>query len=84
MLTGGDLIDDIDGCAVGSGELALWWLGQHSFVVKAGGKVFPGQPDGAPDGSGPHRVTRMTKDGYTVEIFIPRSIFNVPIFAPGW
>jgi len=40
MLTGGELIDDIDGCTAGSGELAMWWLGQHSFVVKAGGKVL--------------------------------------------
>jgi hypothetical protein len=51
---------------------------------KASGKVFPGQPDGAPDGSGPYRVTRVSKDGYTVEVFLPRSVFATPVFAPGW
>jgi L-ascorbate 6-phosphate lactonase len=39
MLTGKQLIADIDACVVGAGELGLWWLGQHSFVVKAGQTV---------------------------------------------
>ncbi len=49
-------------------------------------KVFPPQPgrDVGPDGSGPYRVARRTEDGYTVEIFLPRSLFNHPVFAPGW
>ena len=54
--------------------------------VKSSCKQFPLQPpakDG-PDGSGPYRVTKVTPDGYTVEAFIPRSLFQVPVFAPGW
>ena len=30
------LLADIDSCQVNSGELALWWLGQHSFIAKFG------------------------------------------------
>ena len=41
-------------------------------------------PDEGPDGTGPYRVTKFTKDGYTVEAFIPRSLFKMPVFAPGW
>lgn len=54
--------------------------------VKSSCKRFPSQPmEGQPpDGTGPHRVTRMTDEGYTVEIFLPRSAFNFPVFAPGW
>jgi len=48
------------------------------------GRLFPPQPRSSPDGTGPHRVTRMDDDGYTVEVFLPRSIFKVPVFAPGW
>lgn len=40
VLSGPELIQDIDTCVVGPGELALWWLGQHSFVVKAGAKII--------------------------------------------
>jgi len=40
MLSGHDLIDDINACEPESGKLALWWLGQHSFVVKVGRKVI--------------------------------------------
>jgi hypothetical protein len=49
-------------------------------------KMFPQQspPETGPDGSGPYRVTKRHADGYTVEVFIPRSLFNVPVFAPGW
>ena len=39
MQTGLDLIRDIDACAVPAGGCALWWLGQHSFIVKLGGTV---------------------------------------------
>jgi L-ascorbate metabolism protein UlaG (beta-lactamase superfamily) len=39
MLTGNALIEDIDRTASADGELALWWLGQHSFVIKLAGEV---------------------------------------------
>jgi hypothetical protein len=48
------------------------------------GRLFPPQPHAGPDGSGPYRVTKRTDDGYIVEVFLPRSIFRVPVFAPGW
>ena len=34
MQTGLDLIRDIDSCTVPPTRCALWWLGQHSFIVK--------------------------------------------------
>ena len=34
MNAGKDLIADIEQCRLAPGQLALWWLGQHSFVVK--------------------------------------------------
>lgn len=40
MLTGMELIRDIDQCHVPPRQLAIWWLGQHSFVVKAGATVI--------------------------------------------
>jgi hypothetical protein len=54
--------------------------------VKAACKVYLQQPppEQGPDGTGPYRVTRFGEDGYTVEAFLPRSLFNVPVFAPGW
>jgi len=54
--------------------------------VKSTCTVFPSQPppDAGPDGSGTYRVARRTAEGYTVEVFIPRSLFQVPVFAPGW
>jgi L-ascorbate 6-phosphate lactonase len=36
MLTGRALIADIDACAPPPGAVALWWLGQHGFVLKLG------------------------------------------------
>lgn len=39
MLTGTRLIADVNECALKPGELALWWLGQHSFIVKLGATV---------------------------------------------
>lgn len=39
MLTGTRLIDDVNTCALKPGELALWWLGQLSFIVKLGQTV---------------------------------------------
>ena len=39
MQTGPDLIRDIDTCPVPAGHCALWWLGQHSFIVKLGTTV---------------------------------------------
>ena len=54
--------------------------------VLSSGRTFAQQPppESGPDGSGPYRVTRFNKDGYTVEIFLPRSRFKSPVFAPGW
>ncbi|MGD0092496.1 MAG: MBL fold metallo-hydrolase [Planctomycetota bacterium] len=40
MLTGTKLIADVDACQVQPGQLALWWLGQHSFIVKLGATVI--------------------------------------------
>lgn len=40
LKTGTDLIRDIESFEPGQGELAFWWLGQHSFVVKMGDKVI--------------------------------------------
>lgn len=37
---GQDLIADIDACEPPTGQMALWWLGQHSFVVKAGKAII--------------------------------------------
>ncbi len=34
------LLEDVRGFAVGTGRAAFWWLGQHTFVVKAGGIVI--------------------------------------------
>jgi L-ascorbate metabolism protein UlaG (beta-lactamase superfamily) len=39
MKRGQQLIDDINDCHPASGEAAIWWLGQHSFVVKLGDTV---------------------------------------------
>ena len=54
--------------------------------VKASCRVFPQQSprEHGPDGRGPFRVTRATKEGYTVEVFLPRSLFKQPVFCPGW
>lgn len=40
MKTGTDLIHDITTCSVENGELAFWWIGQHSFIVKLGNQVI--------------------------------------------
>jgi len=54
--------------------------------VKASCQVFPAQPppESGPDSTGPYRVTRAGKDGYTMEVFLPRSLFKQPVFCPGW
>ena len=54
--------------------------------VKSTCTIFPAQPPAAngPDGSGPYRVTRFHEKGYTCEVFIPRTLFKSPVFAPGW
>jgi hypothetical protein len=57
--------------------------GNYPFC-KCSFTVFPPQPKDGPDGSGPYRVTRFTDDGYTVEGFVPRSLFKAPMFSPGW
>jgi L-ascorbate metabolism protein UlaG (beta-lactamase superfamily) len=36
VLSGKDLIRDIDACELRDGQCAYWWLGQHSFVIKLG------------------------------------------------
>lgn len=35
-----ELIADIDACKLDGGQVALWFLGQHSFIVKAGAAVI--------------------------------------------
>jgi len=40
MLLHNELINDIDCCALRSDEFALWWLGQHSFVLKFDEKIL--------------------------------------------
>lgn len=37
MMRGRELIADIDACRVSPGGAALWWLGQHGFVLKLPG-----------------------------------------------
>jgi L-ascorbate metabolism protein UlaG (beta-lactamase superfamily) len=39
MQTGSALIRDVDNCVVPPGACALWWLGQHSFIVKLGATI---------------------------------------------
>jgi len=46
--TGETLLADIDNMALPSGALGFWWIGQLSFVVKAGGNVFYFDPFLAP------------------------------------
>jgi L-ascorbate metabolism protein UlaG (beta-lactamase superfamily) len=38
--SGQALLDEIAATECGPGQGAFWWLGQHSFVVKAGPRVF--------------------------------------------
>ena len=40
MKTGKALIRDINECNLKKGECALWWLGQHGFIVKLGNRVL--------------------------------------------
>ncbi|MCG2659933.1 MAG: MBL fold metallo-hydrolase [Kiritimatiellae bacterium] len=40
MKTGRELVRDVNECKLEEGECALWWLGQHSFIVKLGSKVI--------------------------------------------
>ena len=40
MLTGKELIDDIDQADVSPGRVAFWWLGQHSFIFKMGKRIL--------------------------------------------
>ena len=35
----GVLLDDIRGTALPDGQGAFWWMGQHTFIVKAAGKI---------------------------------------------
>ena len=54
--------------------------------VKSSCRMFPSQPmpEQGPDGTGPYRITDFGKDGYTVEVFLYRKLFKLPVFAPGW
>ena len=38
--SGADLIRDVETCSAGPGQLALWWLGQHSFIAKTGSTII--------------------------------------------
>ncbi len=38
----------------------------------------------APSKYAPFRITKKRKNGYTTEIFIPRTLFNTKVFSPGW
>lgn len=40
MKTGLALVRDVNECGLKRGECALWWLGQHSFIVKLDKKVI--------------------------------------------
>lgn len=40
MLTGKALVDDMNACRVEAGQVAFWWIGQHSFIVKLGQTVL--------------------------------------------
>lgn len=40
MLTGMELIADINDCELKKGQSALWWLGQHSFIIKLGATII--------------------------------------------
>ncbi|MDK1032034.1 MAG: MBL fold metallo-hydrolase [Planctomycetia bacterium] len=40
MLTGKELISDIDGCDLPEGQVGLWWTGQHGFIIKMGKTVL--------------------------------------------
>ena len=40
MKTGTTLISDIDSTSLNPGEVAFWWLGQHSFILKLGDQVI--------------------------------------------
>ena len=48
MKSGQALINEIDSTLVPPGRAAFWWLGQMSFVVKAGGKIIYIDPYLAP------------------------------------
>jgi len=40
MLIGNELVADVDAADVKPGQVAFWWLGQHSFILKLGGSVL--------------------------------------------
>lgn len=40
MLSHDELLNDIDECDLESGTSAIWWLGQHSFIVKLADRVL--------------------------------------------
>jgi L-ascorbate 6-phosphate lactonase len=39
-LSGKQLIEDVNGCRPGNGEMCLWWLGQLGFIIKVAGKAI--------------------------------------------
>src|SRR3954453_22736054 len=38
--TGERLLEDVRSTSPGRGQGAFWWMGQHTFIVKAGGTVI--------------------------------------------
>ncbi|MCX5673198.1 MAG: MBL fold metallo-hydrolase [Planctomycetota bacterium] len=40
MLTGRDLIKDVDATTLSAGECAFWWMGQLSYILKVAGAVL--------------------------------------------
>ena len=40
MLRGDELVADIDAAEVKPGQVAFWWLGQHSFILKMGRHIL--------------------------------------------
>jgi L-ascorbate metabolism protein UlaG (beta-lactamase superfamily) len=40
MLTGQDLIKDVDSTTLSAGECAFWWMGQLSYILKLGDAVL--------------------------------------------
>ena len=66
---------------------AFTMVGMHGWEgPKVTLRIFPNQasPEDGPDGTGPYRACRFDKDGYTMEVFVPRTLFTMPVFAPGW
>lgn len=68
MKTGLALVRDVDECKLQKGECALWWLGQHGFIVKLGSKVLYFDPF-----LSPHKKRRIQP------LFVPEEITNADL-----